>query len=150
MNGQGFYNRVKTLVRKSSCRSIVFVVGRKVTGDYHVTMRCTTFGALVHPTFALHNPPATATDQGHGQHEYSVKNARAGWGTMTFPGFQRPMWANGTLVQAEPRSASIRNGQDDAQSGFDLFGFIWESDHRGEETSILTRMTEQDEFPWFS
>jgi len=150
-DGHGFYQSVKTFVTKSSSRSIVFVVGRKVTGDYHVPMRCITFGALVHPTLPLQNPPATATDRGHGEHEYFVKNAWAGWGTMAFPGFQRPVWANGTLVQVEPRSASIRNGRgNEAQSGIDQFGFIWESDHRGEETSILTRMTEQDEFPWFS
>ena len=149
-DAHGIYQRVRTFVVESSSRSIVFVVGRKVTGDYHVPMRCTTFGALVHPTLPLQNPPATATDRGHGQHIYSVKTAWAGWGTLAFPGFRLPQWANGTLVQVEPRSAPTHNGHDEAPSGVDQFGFIWESDHRGEETSILTRLTEQDEFPWFS
>ena len=35
----------------SSETPVVFVVGRKVTGDVHVHMRQLTFGALVHPQF---------------------------------------------------------------------------------------------------
>uniref|UniRef100_A0A7S4HV70 Uncharacterized protein n=1 Tax=Odontella aurita TaxID=265563 RepID=A0A7S4HV70_9STRA len=149
MDDNGFLNQVKSAVHASDTKEIVFVLGRKVTGDYHVPMQRVTFGALVHPQLNSENaPPHAVTDKGGDGIEYKVVNSWAGWGTLAYPGFLLPTWAIGTLVQVEhPNRQHCKINGHTPQK----FGFMWESDGTGtHETTILSRMPEQDEFPWFT
>jgi hypothetical protein len=155
-----------------------FYSGEKVTGDYHVPMNTVTFGALVSPIIDItlhdehgigsaggyHRPsPLThVTDRGgNGRKQYPVVRSWNGWGTLAHGMFQDPVWASGTLVQVqdpEPRYASSggsghsRGGGDSRMAAQEQFGFVWNGEvgTRGANASILTRMSEQDEFAWFA
>ena len=48
--------QIKTHLRKSGSSELVFVVGRKVTGDMHVPAGKSSFGALVHPLLPSPDP----------------------------------------------------------------------------------------------
>jgi hypothetical protein len=145
--------------------SVVFVVGRKVTGDMHVPMRQLTFGAVVHPVLSLLAQDGAAApridevrDRGGAQRMHRVIRSWSGWGTLAYPRFDSPSWARGMLVQVGAERADHAGGSSHSQVGLgagqeDLFGFVWS---RGgdsgamDNTSIFRRLPSQDEFPWFA
>jgi hypothetical protein len=161
------FERIKEAVTAAKCKKVVFVLGKKVTGDYHVPMKTITFGALVSPIIDLDEPgggdrPSLShvTDRGgNGRKEYTVVRSWNGWGTLAFPMFENPKWASGTLVQVrdpdqryalDQRYAGRGGASGDSRMAQEQFGFAWDEGERGTNTSILTRMSEQEDFAWFA
>lgn len=126
----------------------VWVLGRKVTGDYHVTCDRLTFCALVSHQVSQKDSFAKITmvrdrgDDGHGK-TYPVLRRFIGCGTLAFPGFTSPHWDEGRLVQIECEDRSPS------------FAFVWgreqdfDSDAPAEGT-VLRWVKDQDRFPFFS
>jgi hypothetical protein len=172
--GLARFQRIKEAVTLAKCNKVIFVLGKKATGDCHVPMNTVTFGALVSPIIdTLDNdngsadhrplPLSHVTDRGgNGRKQYSVVRSWNGWGTLAHGMFQDPVWASGTLVQVrdpEQRYASgdsNSRGVDSRMVAQEQFGFVWDGEWDGEQgtrganASILTRMSEQDEFAWFA
>ncbi len=155
--------------------SVIFVIGRKVTGDVHVPMRQLTFGAVVHPPISLlaadgGTAPSISEvrDRGEGQSKHRVIRSWSGWGTLAYPRFSSPSWARGMLVQVDEPDPAQRaitgrhvgaGGRNELSADSvgagpeDLFGFVWSRDgdfSSVDDTSIFRRLRSQDEFPWFS
>jgi hypothetical protein len=174
--GLARFQRIKEAVTLAQCNKVIFVLGKKVTGDYHVPMNTVTFGALVSPIIDTLDyehvsgpagdhrplPLSHVTDRGgNGRKEYTVVRSWNGWGTLAHEMFQDPVWASGTLVQVRDpeqryasggRNSSRGRGGDSRMVAQEQFGFVWDGEQgaRGANASILTRMSEQDEFAWFA
>lgn len=142
--------RITNFLNNSGSSDVVFVVGRKVTGDWHVPMRQITFVALVHPqmqhdaesTFRNLRRVRDRGEDGSGK-SYDVIRSFVGWGTLAFPGFRRPSWNDGTLCQI--RTSSSEEEEDDA------FAFVWgQWSHRTNEACVLRWIKTQSRFPFFS
>lgn len=118
---------------------ITFVIGRKVTGDFHVPMKQLSFGALLFPRLeetTTENRPTRFRDQASSATEaYSITQSWYGWGTLAHPLFVKPLWSRGIFVTAVSSSEEPQ------------FGFVWHAQDRTPHGSILTRMKEQDNFP---
>ena len=92
----------------------------QVTGDFHVPMGATTFIALLMPIIAgvvtaVAPPDRVLTTAGH----EGVCRTWFGFGTLARPGFDRPKWDDGWLVQL-----------DDDEDGH-RFAFVWK--HRTQQ-----------------
>jgi hypothetical protein len=155
------FERIKEAVTAAKYKKVVFVLGKKVTGDYHVPMNTITFGALVSPIIVLDKPgggdrPSLShvTDRGGtGRKEYTVVRSWNGWGTVAHPLFENPKWASGKLIQVrDPDQIYARRGgaSGDSRMAQEQFGFAWDEGSEGTNTSILTRMSEQEDFAWFA
>ena len=140
--------------------SVVFVVGRKITGDVHVPMRQLTFGAIVHPALILPGADGekpnigVVRDRGGMNQNHQVTHSWSGWGTLAYPRFESPSWSRGMLVQVE---RSTNGAGSSGQEKDDSFGFVWSRERTGDggtelayHTSIFRRLKSQDKFPWFS
>jgi len=134
----------------------VFVLGKKVTGDYHVTCDRLTFGALVSPQIEekqQHNTFSRIRDRGDDGcgKTYPVLRRFFGFGTLSFPGFHSPHWDEGTLVQIDPRDDSHKS-----QKTCPSFAFVWgrndqpEDEENVAEATVLRWVKDQDLFPFFS
>ena len=130
--------------------SAVWVLGRKVTGDYHVTCDRLTFCALVshrrsetsEDKFRKITMVRDRGDDGHGK-TYPVIRRFMGCGTLSFPGFHSPSWDEGRLVQIEsdersPSFAFVWGREQDFDSGTPAKG------------TVLRWVQDQDRFPFFS
>ena len=123
-------------------KELVFVIGRKVTGDMHVPLGEVTWVALVHPSLPAEGddkeptcgPAVTDTIRDRGGGSERVIRSWHGVGTLAMPGFRGASWAPGRLLQLEP----------DAE-GQDRFGFEW----GGREGATVLRWLEaQSSFAW--
>jgi len=98
---------------------VTFLVGTKVTGDFHVPAGQTTFVALCEPSelcdIWARAPVSQARNRITGGWEQVVRQW-PGFGTLAYPGFHQPSWSGGALVQLAPLSGS------------DRFAFCWERD----------------------
>jgi len=110
----------------ATVKEIIFVVGKKVTGDIHVPLGNETFVALVHPLLQFTRAVGETIRNRESKKVLKVKRFFHGWGTLAYPNFHRPSWSAGSLVQVE----------DDSESGVHQFGFAWE---RGVECAIILR-----------
>lgn len=134
--------QIKTHLRESGSSELVFVVGRKVTGDMHVPAGKSSFGALVHPLLPSPDPElprveyARSTDHGGGMTSLRVVRQWHGFGTLAYPVFRNPSTAPGILLQLE----------NDAD-GNHRFGFLW--NRSSDETIVLNWLPIQDKYPWF-
>jgi len=131
----------------SSSYSVVFILGRKVTGDCHVPMRQLTFGALVHPQISLEGRdarPSSVVDRGGQKERFDVLRGWDGWGTLAYENFQNPGWAPGTLLQVAGMVGAAQESSENHK-----FAFRWDNGDESGTTSVLTRLKEQDIFQWF-
>mmetsp|Transcript_16422 Transcript_16422/g.24136 ORF Transcript_16422/g.24136 Transcript_16422/m.24136 type:complete len:545 (+) Transcript_16422:37-1671(+) len=125
----------------SNANEIVFVLGRKVTGDIHVCAGELTWGAVVYPTIGVHregnhnnNTSLNRIVDKSNSKQYDVARKWWGFGTLAYPGFQSPCWSAGYLVQLAGHPNSP-----------DAFGFSWDIDVE-EEATILRWLEIQNEF----
>lgn len=132
----------------------IFLLGRKVTGDYHVTCDRLTFCALVSPQIGDDNEFSDMTkirdrgDDGCGQ-TYPVLRRFFGFGTLAFPGFVRPSWDEGRLAQIR----SKEEDEDVDPSFAFVFGRNARSGGGGDgvmDGIVLRWIKDQDLYPFFS
>ena len=142
----GIFARVKAGLLESKAQEAIFVIGRKVTGDIHVSAGETTFAALVHPLLEFQENPAVgktgdivASRDSEDKVPYHIIRRYGGWGTLAFPGFKNPKWSSGCLM--EIRKEGSREAEKYSQIGF-LF-----SDR--EELTVLQYLPIQHRYPWF-
>ncbi|KAL7555136.1 hypothetical protein ACHAWF_018771 [Thalassiosira exigua] len=133
--------RTEALAEETGNDEVVFVIGRKVTGDMHVPAGKSTFSALVHPLFPNPNPelPDIRTAQSSDSGEDSMLQVIRQWhgfGTVAYPIFQQPSTKPGILLQLENDS-----------DGNHRFGFLW--DREMNETMVLKWLPIQDRYHWF-
>lgn len=101
-------------------KTITFLKITKQCGDKHVPMGATTIVAVIDPAearaalIAGSDPPSTINNDQTNAEE-TVVRAWCGYGTLAFPGFQRPSWDTGWLVQLP----------DDTETGTHRFGFVF-------------------------
>ena len=117
---------------KGHVQDLVFVLGRKVTGDQHVPLGADTWGALVYPTMDV--PEAERFPKVMNREtniEETVVRRWYGWGTLAYPGFNRPSWSPGQLVEVRADDIGAR------------FGFCWNRSGRGAESTILNWLPAQ-------
>jgi len=115
---------------------IIFVTGRKVTGDLHVPMGETTWVALVYPILPLDRQEFESVRGREDGKSLDVMRSFPGWGTLAYPGFEQASFSKGSLVQ-------VANGH----HGGHRFGFTWE---RGQDSTIMEWMDVQDSNPFLS
>jgi len=118
---------------------ITFMRGVKQCGDFHVPIGATTFVAVCGPPAACSaldsfRCPAMVLNRQTRQME-EVRRSWRGWGTLAAPGFSRPSWAGGWLVQVG----------DDAHNGDNRFGFVWD---RNQDAVVLRWIGLQDSSPF--
>jgi len=92
------FDHVKVAVTGGRHEEVVFVCGRKLTGDVHVPMGKLTFAALVHPALATTTALPFVSDRGdHRSPPASIPAVRSflGWGTLARFGFRMPCWDKG-------------------------------------------------------
>ena len=125
-------NLLERLATSSPDGRCTLLVGRKVTGDFHVPMGAATFAALLEPTLdegreAAPPPPSFAVTRGG--HERVVRGWD-GFGTLAYPGFGSPQWDPGWLVQLEDDEDGRR------------FAFVWGS-RQGDSANLLHQVVAQ-------
>ncbi|CAK9069442.1 unnamed protein product [Durusdinium trenchii] len=116
-------------------QSITFMRVVKQCGDLHVPMGATTFVAICAPENALdgaQNGPSRVQNRQTSSWE-SVARSWRGFGTLAMPGFGRPSWDTGWLVQFAHRA------------GEDRFGFVWD---RAQDAVVLKWIGLQDTCPF--
>eukprot|EP00913_Durusdinium_trenchii_P027771 g26041.t1 len=116
--GHGMYGQYRVELRALAelNQSITFMRVVKQCGDLHVPMGATTFMAICAPENALdgaQNGPSRVQNRQTSSWE-SVARSWRGFGTLAMPGFGRPSWDTGWLVQFAHRA------------GEDRFGFVWD------------------------
>lgn len=133
----GIFEGLRAEVAAGGQRELLFLVGRKVTGDYHVPMGELSFCALISPLRSSADgvQPGSRIGErgaagGGSRRSYIVEDAFPGWGTLAFPGFHQPSWDHGTIVRAQ-----------------NLIGFVWTREQ--EEAAMLRWLPDQDSYPWF-
>uniref|UniRef100_A0A7S2IA19 F-box domain-containing protein n=1 Tax=Haptolina brevifila TaxID=156173 RepID=A0A7S2IA19_9EUKA len=109
----------------SSC---TFLVGKKVTGDFHVPMGACTFIALISPKLDA-SPPCPSAVRTRGGH-LPIVRGWSGFGTLAFPGFGNPHFSPGWLVQIEDDVDGCR------------FAFMFEG-RESDPANVLTRVASQ-------
>eukprot|EP00927_Polykrikos_kofoidii_P042614 TRINITY_DN36645_c0_g1_i1.p1 TRINITY_DN36645_c0_g1~~TRINITY_DN36645_c0_g1_i1.p1 ORF type:complete len:523 (-),score=76.48 TRINITY_DN36645_c0_g1_i1:26-1594(-) len=122
-----------------------FLVGTKITGDFHVPAGQTTFVALLAPTLAKQcldenrtGTPREVRNRVTGVVE-QVRSSWPGFGTLAFPMFQRASWAGGWLVRLQT------DGGLDASA--DRFGFMW---NRDQDMIVLDYIRAQTTSPFLN
>ena len=108
------------------------LIGRKVTGDIHVPMGAATFVAVLEPQMDMGRiqpvPTQAVTRAGHER----VVRGWDGFGTLAYPGFGKPSWDPGWLVQLED--------DDDGRR----FAFVWGS-RQDDSANMLTQVVAQSD-----
>jgi hypothetical protein len=142
-SADGTLELIRSVVEKAHVTEVVFVVGRKVTGDCHVPAGKCTFGALVHPMLPNPSPGAPEVQYAKSRdkeqkEKVALKVIRRwyGWGTVAYPGFRNPSTVPGILMQLE-----------NDRGGNHRFGFFWDSS--SDEATVLQWLPIQDHYPWF-
>lgn len=122
-----------------------FIVGQKVTGDFHVPAGQASFIVLLGPRSARDRldrargePPRVVSNRTTHEQE-RIRESWPGFGTLAMPGFGGPTWADGWLVRLEPR--------DGEPGGADRFGFMWD---RNQDAVILEYLRAQTTSPFLS
>jgi hypothetical protein len=149
---------------------VVFCVGRKVTGDAHVPAGAASWGALCSPavppeppTLARAGVDAERSERGFpgfvaaqtvvGRHDHArvaVHRAWPGWGTLAYPGFDRPSWSDGQLCQLGGGKETGDSGGVSAGSSGDgggRFAFMWER-QESQPATVLNWLAVQQEHPF--
>jgi hypothetical protein len=112
----------------------MLLVGRKITGDFHVPMGASTFVALLEPAMPQEGretappPPTFALTRGGRER---VVRGWDGFGTLALPGFGSPQWDPGWLVQLEDDGDGRR------------FAFVWGS-RQGDSANMLHQVVAQN------
>lgn len=115
-------------------QTITFMRVVKQCGDLHVPMGATTFVAVcADVSSVLTQTPAPSRVQNRQTWSWeSVARSWRGFGTLATPGFARPSWATGWLVQF-------------AHGTGDRFGFVWD---RNQDAVVLKWIGLQDTCPF--
>jgi len=119
---------------------ITFMRGVKQCGDFHVPMGATSFVVVCGPPDAClslaagRSPPSAVVDRQTQQQE-AVLRAWRGFGSLASPGFRKPEWTGGWLVQLEHRHTN----------GEHRFGFVWDTD---QDAVVLHWVCVQDKSPF--
>eukprot|EP00939_MAST-03C_sp_MAST-3C-sp1_P004664 g4664.t1 len=147
---QGAFDRVRRQL--DSAREIVFVTGRKCTGDIHVPSGELTWVALVHPAMPIEASEEVdyVSEREVPSLRYHVRRSFFGWGTLAHPGFRRPCWNIGLLVQIDAEGLDhrpiIRGGRSARERH--AFGFLWGRSGRS-DVVVLRWLRIQEECPFF-
>ena len=115
-------------LQATGARSCTWLVGRKVTGDFHVPMGATTFIALLEPQLQAEPPPPRVLTAAGFE---TVRQGWMGFGTLARPGFRDPSWDRGWLAQLE----------DDADGR--RFAFAFQSDYN-QSVIVLSQIGAQN------
>jgi len=138
------FQNLRTLIERNytSSPEIIFVLGKKVTGDIHVSAGNISWGAVVYPhvdfqevmNHGVGGAAATTSMSSHRPNQirdrcnaklYDIQRKWFGFGTLAYPGFRDAGWSPGHLVYL---------GKTMASSSSDAFGFSWDGqEEEGEE-----------------
>jgi hypothetical protein len=141
------FNSIRAAVDQTNVKEVMFVLGRKVTGDINVFAGEVTFGALVHPSIAPEamEGKCVRSKERNDRATYKVVRCFKGFGTLAYPGFRAPSWSKGDLVELK-KSDECSSDHNSSGNSYHQIGFLW---GRDEQTTVLKYVPLQQQFPWF-
>ena len=96
-----------------------------------------------------HFQAATSVVGRHNNARIPVNRAWPGWGTLAFPGFERPSWSDGQLCQLRSGGGggggSASEGDDENDDG--RFAFMWDR-MESQPATVLKWLSVQQEYPF--
>ena len=94
-----------------------------------------------------HFQPATSVVGRHNNARIPVNRAWPGWGTLAFPGFERPSWSDGQLCQLRGGGGSGGGSEDGEDNDDGRFAFMWDREE-SQPATVLKWLSVQQEYPF--